>query len=119
MRTTACILSFLVKLKKSLGEVTTGTVGEDTYTYFTRRDLEEAEVQWIKEAQQGLIREEWKSQFQLYLDEQEIWRCWGRLGNTDLPFNTRHPILLPKTHRFTELLLRSHLRVLHSGARIH
>ena len=118
LRATACILSFLGKIKKRLGEVTTGAVEEDTYTYFTRRDLEEAEVLWIKEAQRGLIREEWKSQFQLYQDEQEIWRCWGRLGNADLPFNTRYPMLLPKTHRFTELVVRrSHLRVLHSGAK--
>ena len=61
LRTTACILSFLGKLKRRLGEVTTGVVGDDTYTYFTRRDLEKAEVLWIKEAQRGLIREEWKS----------------------------------------------------------
>ena len=53
-----------------------------------------------------------------YQDEQEIWRCRGRLGNADLPFNTRYPILLPKTHRFTELVVRrSHLHVLHSGAK--
>ena len=40
------------------------------------------------------------------------------MENADLPFNTRYPIRLPKTHRFTELVVRrSHLRVLHSGAK--
>ena len=32
LRATACILSFLGKIKKRLGEVTTGAVEEDTYT---------------------------------------------------------------------------------------
>ena len=41
---------------------------------------------------------------------------WGM--RTYMPFNTRHPILLPKTHRFTELVVRRfHLRVLQSGAK--
>ena len=75
LRTTACILSFLGKLKRRLGEVTTGVVGDDTYTYFTRRGLEEAEVLWIKEAQRGLIREEWKSQFQLLEMSGKIGEC--------------------------------------------
>ena len=52
LRTTACILSFLVKLKR-LGEVTILVLWEKilTLTLHARRDLEEAEVLWIKEAQ--------------------------------------------------------------------
>ena len=42
----------------------------------------------------------------------------GRLGNADLSFNTRHPILLPRSHAFTELVVRrAHFRVLHSGVK--
>ena len=52
----------------------------------------------------------------LYLDEDVIWRCGGRLGNSDLPYHTKHPILLPRSHRFTLLVVRrAHERVLHSG----
>uniref|UniRef100_A0A1X7SRX5 Integrase zinc-binding domain-containing protein n=1 Tax=Amphimedon queenslandica TaxID=400682 RepID=A0A1X7SRX5_AMPQE len=84
----------------------------------TRKDLDDAEVLWLKEAQRGLIREECKFQFQLYTDGQGLWRCRGRLGNAKLSFNTRHPILLPKSHAFTELVVRrAHFHVLHSGVK--
>uniref|UniRef100_A0A1X7TBG7 Integrase zinc-binding domain-containing protein n=1 Tax=Amphimedon queenslandica TaxID=400682 RepID=A0A1X7TBG7_AMPQE len=35
-----------------------------------------------------------------------------------LSFNTRHPILLPRSHAFTELVVRrTHSHVLHSGVK--
>ena len=90
----------------------------EDYAHYTKRDLKEAEILWVKEAQNGLIKKEWKIQFQLYEDERGIWRCYGRLGNADLPFNARHPILLPRSHYFTELVvLKSHTRVSHSGVK--
>ena len=54
----------------------------------------------------------------LYLDEDVIWRCGGRLGNSDLLYLTKHPILLPRSHRFTLLVVRrAHKRVLQSGVK--
>ena len=48
----------------------------------------------------------------------EIWRCGGRLGNLDLSHDARYPILLPKGHQFTSLVIRrAHQRVLHSGVK--
>ena len=120
LRTTACVLSFLGKLIRRLNDDDTSSGIEETeiYSHYTRKDLEKAEVMWLQEAQRGLIREEWKFQFQLYTDEQGLWRCRGRLGNADLSFNTRHPILLPRSHAFTELVVRrAHFRVLHSGVK--
>ena len=44
-------------------------------------------------------------------------RVGGRAGHANLPYNKRHPILLPRRHEFTELLIRSeHQRLLHAGA---
>ena len=43
----------------------------------------------------------------LYLDGDGVWRCDGRLGNSDLPYHTKYPsILLPRSHRFTLLVVR-------------
>ena len=40
------------------------------------------------------------------------------MGNSDLPYHTKHPILLPRNHRFTLLVVRrAHERVLHSGVK--
>ena len=44
--------------------------------------------------------------------------CRGRLGNSDLDFEARTPIILPKQHRLTELIIvHCHDKVLHSGVR--
>ena len=45
-------------------------------------------------------------------------RCKGRLGRGKLPFDTKLPILLPNSHRFTELVIQSaHEKVYHNGVR--
>ena len=48
----------------------------------------------------------------------KIWRCRGRLGNSDFPYNTKHPIILPKDYPLTRLVVqRAHHCVVHSGIR--
>lgn len=40
----------------------------------------------------------------------------GRTGNADIDNNKKHPILLPKKHPVTELIIKEyHLRTLHAG----
>ena len=83
---------------------------------------DEAEVLWVREAQASLIHErnfkKWKTQLQLFKDRVGLWRCKGRLGNADLPYGTKHPILLPTKHRLTELIIkRAHERVFHNGVK--
>lgn len=57
-------------------------------------------------------------QFGLYSDEDGLLRCRGRLGNTDLPYSTKHPILLNTKHHVTELIVRQcHLSVKHGGVK--
>ncbi|XP_076289808.1 uncharacterized protein LOC143213640 [Lasioglossum baleicum] len=51
-----------------------------------------------------------------FLDEQGILRVGGRLQNSTLPFEQRHPILLPRSHHITKLIIRdSHQRNHHAG----
>lgn len=51
-----------------------------------------------------------------FLDDQHLVRVGGRLRNSSLSYNSRHPILLPKNHRLTQLIIRQeHIRNLHAG----
>ena len=44
--------------------------------------------------------------------------CEGRLVNSDLESETRRPVILPRQHRFTRLVIEEcHQRVHHSGVR--
>ncbi|XP_029173279.1 uncharacterized protein LOC114942137 [Nylanderia fulva] len=51
-----------------------------------------------------------------FMDEHEINRVGGRINNATLPYDARHPVLLPKSHRLTILIIqREHVKNLHSG----
>ena len=59
-----------------------------------------------------------EKQFNLFLVDEGIWRCGGRLSNADVPYNVKHPILLLRDHHFTLLIVRrAHERVLHNGVK--
>ena len=60
----------------------------------------------------------WRRQFDLYLDDDKMWRCRGRLHHVNLPQSTRHPAMLPIDHHLTKLIvLNAHTRVHHSGTK--
>nr|XP_033339068.1 uncharacterized protein LOC117227701 [Megalopta genalis] len=51
-----------------------------------------------------------------FLDRDGIIRVGGRLKHSDIPYSQRHPIVLPKSHHLTTLILRNeHLRSMHAG----
>ncbi|XP_063994422.1 uncharacterized protein LOC135171779 [Diachasmimorpha longicaudata] len=53
----------------------------------------------------------------LLLDKKGLLRVGGRLENSDLPFEQKHPLLIPKEHHITTLLIREeHLINHHAGA---
>ena len=59
-----------------------------------------------------------KKQLDLFVDGHGLWRCGGRLTNADIPYSTKHPVLLPRDHHFTVLIVRdAHERVAHDGVR--
>ena len=54
----------------------------------------------------------------IFLDEKGIARCSGRLKNADIPYETKHPVLLPNDSWFTKLMIwKSHERVFHNGVK--
>lgn len=52
-----------------------------------------------------------------FLDDNNLLRVGGRLSQTSYHFNKRHPILLPKKHKFTLLLFEyKHKILMHCGS---
>ena len=58
----------------------------------------EADHRWILECQQMVVADknfkDWRKQLDLFQDESGVWRCKGRIQNVNLPYSTKHPILL-------------------------
>ena len=86
------------------------------------QELAKAESLWItavqRELAQGKEFEQLKTQLGLFLDDKAIWRCGGRLQNSDLPYATKYPVLLSRGHPFTTLVIRdAHERVYHNGVK--
>ena len=117
LRVTARVLRFVYVLKQRVR----GNVDSVT-TELEPEEMNGAEALWIKEAQLCLVSdpkfEEWKRQFNLFLDESGVWRCGGRLANAAIPYTTKHPILLSRDHPLTILITRrAHERVFHDGVK--
>ena len=54
--------------------------------------------------------------FTPYLDEDKIIRVGGRLDRAKLPYEVKHPIILPQKHRLTELIIEYYHRLeIHGG----
>ena len=52
----------------------------------------------------------------LFVDNDQIIRCRGRISNAELPYEAKHPILLPKKGQITKLIIKeAHKLTLHGG----
>ena len=72
----------------------------------------------LRKLSKGLVLSRYLQKLNPYLDEKNILRVRGRLTNADLPEEQKHPILLPKKAKLTELLIDSyHQDYLHVGPR--
>lgn len=85
-------------------------------------EYESAEILWLKEMQKTAVRspkfESLKQQLGLYSDDDGQFRCKGRLQNASIPFDSKHPILLPADHHLTVLIIEDcHKRALHNGVK--
>ena len=110
-RITAYILKFISMLRKRAQS-----------PELTIQDIAEAERLWILDCQSTLVKDKnfpmWETQFNLLKDDSQIIRCGGRLQNANLPFSSKHPILLNKKHYLTYLIVKNaHKRVQHNGVK--
>ncbi|XP_018359963.1 PREDICTED: uncharacterized protein LOC108759145 [Trachymyrmex cornetzi] len=54
-----------------------------------------------------------------FLDRNGLLRVGGRLRNSDISYEAKHPILLPKDHMITKLIIRDeHIKNLHAGIQL-
>ena len=116
-RVTALALRFVNKLRKK----------KNQHGPLTAQEMEIAEILWIKYVQRqqysGVVNSITKSksnnlqrQLGIYIDSHGLLRCRGRLDNARLCENAKHPILLPKGHRYTDFIVeRYHKESLHTG----
>ena len=113
LRVTAYVMRAVRRFKKSK---------DDFPTDLTPQELAHAEKLWITSAQCQLVSEknfkEQQRQFNLFADEKGVWRCRGRLSNMEAPFAVKHPVLLPRNHPLSTLIVRgAHERVHHNGVK--
>ena len=126
---TAYVFRFINVLRKRNVSKTTESVH---LTFLTAKELELAESVWIKSIQGSSFAKEFEyllhnrktsppqyvQQFGLYLDKGEILHCKGRIDNSTLDCDSKHPILLSPKHRCSELLVSDiHEKVKHHGIR--
>ncbi|GBM58831.1 hypothetical protein AVEN_179368-1 [Araneus ventricosus] len=98
--------------------------------YFTADEIQNAEYFWIKYVQAEFYSTEisaLRNNKQLqnnseinslvpFLDEDSLLRITGRLLEAELCFGEKHPVILPRRFKFTELLVtREHERIGHCG----
>jgi len=99
--------------------------------FITTEELKEAEKHILKLVQQETFEEDIKhlrnqdscstrlQRLSPYIDPQGLLRVGGRLSKSSLPEDTCHPIILPKKHPVTDLLIdHYHLSHLHSGPQL-
>ena len=73
-------------------------------------ELSDAKTHWIRQAQvmsfPGKTKDKCLQRFSPQMDERGLLRVDGRLRLADeLPYDTRHPIILPKDHPVTKLII--------------
>ena len=84
--------------------------------------VSEAKMLWVKETQRSFENDrkfaDIKKILRVFSDSNGILRVGGRIENAPLPYETRYPILLPREHHLTRLIVRkSHETVKHNGVR--
>jgi len=117
---TAYVCRFLHNVKHPSSSRQTGPL--------TTSELSQANLMWIHNIQHTEFSSEIANlqsrlsrlplvrQLKLFLDDNNLLRCGGRIHNAPLSELARFPYLLPSRHHFTTLvILRAHLTQLHSG----
>ena len=117
LRVSALALRFINKLKKSKcreGPISSSEMDEVEImwlTYIQKRNFADVFDAILNRKSNNLQR-----QLGVYLDDDGLLHCKGRLDQADICESARRPILLPKNERFTHLLIEKiHKQSLHSG----
>lgn len=85
----------------------------------TPAEIDESEKLWIRELQKPFSYqklEDLNKHLGLFTDENGIIRCKGRLSRSTLNAEAKYPVLIPRDHHVSTLIVRHcHNRVMHNG----
>ena len=115
-RVTAFVLRFVNNLKARIR-------GNDLlHGDLKPAEMENARMKLLLSAQQHIRDDKnfdnLKSNLNVFEDENKLLRCRGRLENAPLDFESRCPIILPREHHITDLIIRQcHENVKHNGVK--
>ncbi|XP_062704253.1 uncharacterized protein LOC109622039 [Aedes albopictus] len=122
VRSLACVNRFVHNIKSRTEQRHTGQL--------IPSEIHQAKLQLLRAAQHEVFAPEIKilpsgkllssknvlAALHPFLDSTGTIRVGGRLENSDQPYDRKHPVILPKSHRVTQLLvLELHLQNLHAG----
>ncbi|XP_065180165.1 uncharacterized protein LOC135810600 [Sycon ciliatum] len=118
VRVSALCLRFLSRLRPQGGK----SFGVDSSC---NSEVKVAKIMWLHHAQQNLSdvsavenckKHSPKDKLRLFLDENRLIRCRGRLENAELCYQAKYPVLIPQTHPITQLIINDcHLMTMHGG----
>ena len=114
---TALVIRFIRKLRKQSDltgplEATEIINAENTWTTYIQKTIYRDVIDSIQDNK----RHNLVSQLGLYLDKNGHIRCRGKLEHADICEGAKHPVLLPKDHRYTTLMIQMYReRAFHTG----
>jgi hypothetical protein len=111
-RITSLCLKFIDKCRKK----------ENVTDEVTAEDMCRAKDLWVRHLQKCVQQEskypKMAESLGIEADDKGYLRCRGRLGRGKMPFDTKHPLILPTNHWVTELIIREcHENVYHDGVK--
>ena len=122
LRVTAYVLRFVKRLRGAVDQ-------SNCKSTLSASEMTQAETIWIRLIQHLSFDHEYYyalkpsgsrpllyDQFGLFVDEERVLRCRGRIGNSQVTLSAKQPALLPSNHHFVKLLVRkAHETMKHSG----
>ncbi|KAK3704312.1 hypothetical protein QZH41_007496 [Actinostola sp. cb2023] len=119
LRVTAWVLRFVTTLKASRGKTVRGKVDEQQSDSLTTEEMERAEKYWICRVQRNEFHEDCEElktgkalskssrlkALDPFLDQDSVLRVGGRLQHSSLPYDAKHPIILPKRNWISRLIV--------------
>ena len=128
LRTYAWILRFVSNLKAAINrqepklgplEGTELRCAENYVIRAVQAECFSKEIEFIaRKSKVGSRPPTYVSQFNLFLDDDDILRCRTRINNASISDASKRPILMPRDHHYSKLIIReSHESVFHYGLR--
>ena len=116
LRVTSYVLRFVNNLKSKLKKC------DALVSELQPEEVEYSRGLWCGQAQSTFSEDSSfnrsKSELNVFVDEQDLFRCTGRIQNASTTYAAKHPILIPKNHHLAKLhVYLAHQNVKHNETR--